>query len=121
MGISPSPPLLPPPRVYGPTIDSRCFMPHCNPSLSPCAPPGPSPPPPPAMATTGLFDSGTRGAESFYKASVWSRLFLVSAFLVLVVFHGAPKGLAVLAAINLVGAVTMHVQLGKSTGAGTAL
>lgn len=61
----------------------------------------------------------TQGALGFYRATVWSRMMLSVAFVMLVVARESPPGLLVLAAINLLGAVSMRVALAHSGGGGT--
>ncbi len=56
------------------------------------------------------------GALGFYQATVWSRLALAAAFVVLVAVGESPAGLLVLAGLNLVGALSMHLAL-KRRGA----
>lgn len=55
-------------------------------------------------------------ATSFYMASIGSRCFLAAAFSALAASHNAVRtGLLVLAAINLVGALTMSIALRKGS------
>lgn len=51
------------------------------------------------------------GNEGFYRATVWSRLYLALWFAILVAFNNAPPGLLVLAALNLLGAWSMNRAL----------
>ncbi|KAG1672137.1 hypothetical protein FOA52_001725 [Chlamydomonas sp. UWO 241] len=69
---------------------------------------------------TGLGDApvapGSSGGRvnSFYRATVWSRLLLAAAFSVLVAFGEAPATLLLLAGLNVVGAASMAVAIAKS-------
>ena len=53
----------------------------------------------------------SRGLQGFYESTVAGRIFLVVAFVLLVVAGQVGPGLLLLAAINLVGAGNMALQL----------
>lgn len=55
-----------------------------------------------------------RGLTGFYESTVAGRLFLVAAFVLLVVTGQVGMGLLVLAGVNLLGAVNMFLQLGRT-------
>ncbi|GLI67601.1 hypothetical protein VaNZ11_011843 [Volvox africanus] len=63
---------------------------------------------------TALADRKGQGALGFYRTTVWSRVALALAFALLVATGQLPATLLVLAAINLLGALSMHVALGRS-------
>ncbi|GLC41727.1 hypothetical protein PLESTB_000683700 [Pleodorina starrii] len=60
---------------------------------------------------TARADRKGEGALGFYRATIWSRLALSVAFALLVAVRESPPGLLVLAALNLFGAVSMHLAL----------
>lgn len=70
---------------------------------------------------TGLMHGQQGGAPmAFYRSTVWSRLFLVAAFVALVGTWQVQPSLLVLAALNLAGAVSMALAIRRdlsTTGA----
>ncbi|GIL57252.1 hypothetical protein Vafri_12509 [Volvox africanus] len=62
---------------------------------------------------TALADRKGQGALGFYRTTVWSRVALAVAFALLVATGQLPATLLVLAAINLLGALSMHIALGR--------
>ncbi|EFJ46587.1 hypothetical protein VOLCADRAFT_93052 [Volvox carteri f. nagariensis] len=66
---------------------------------------------------TARADSKGQGARGFYCATVWSRLALSAAFVMLVATGQSPAGLLVLAGINTLGAASMHLALSRSVAA----
>ncbi|GFR44409.1 hypothetical protein Agub_g5642, partial [Astrephomene gubernaculifera] len=70
---------------------------------------------------TALGDRKDQGARGFYSASVWSRLALAAAFVLLVAAGQSPPGLLLLAALNVAGAGAMYHALrgGRGTDDGT--
>ncbi|GAX77636.1 hypothetical protein CEUSTIGMA_g5079.t1 [Chlamydomonas eustigma] len=59
-------------------------------------------------------ETNPRLSYSFYEATVWSRLLLAAGFSVVVAVGEAPLSLLVLAAINVVGALSMAMALKKT-------
>ncbi len=55
-----------------------------------------------------------RGLTGFYESTIAGRLFLAAAFGLLVVTGQVGPGLLVLAAVNLLGAVNMALQLRRT-------
>ena len=55
-----------------------------------------------------------KGLESFYRSTVYGRLFLVIAFVVLVALKKSQWQLLILAGLNLLGAASMHKALNPS-------
>ncbi len=59
-------------------------------------------------------DMTNKGLESFYRSTVYGRLFLFVIFTVLVVSRKSQWQLLILAAFNLLGAGSMHRALNRS-------
>lgn len=55
-----------------------------------------------------------KGVESFYRSTVYGRLFLGVAFSALVALDKSQWQLLILAAVNGLGALSMHLALQKS-------
>ncbi|GIL89836.1 hypothetical protein Vretifemale_17539 [Volvox reticuliferus] len=62
---------------------------------------------------TALADCKGQGALGFYRTTVWSRVALAVGFALLVATGQVPATLLVLAALNLFGALSMHIALGR--------